>query len=135
MIAHTRRSPRLAIFALIAALAALAALVMSSALPTAEAASYKKCSLSESQQDPSGSKPTYNLTLKRKVTSCSTAYKVLKSFHAKRSKGKATVSGKVRTNWTCSGSKTSSIPTGGFYGKVTCSWGSRRAQATYQQDL
>lgn len=134
MLEHTRRSPRLAIVALLAALAALAALVASSSLPTAEAASYKTCSLTESQQDPSGSKPTYNLTLKRKVTSCKTAYKVLRSYHAKRSKSKWKVSGKVRTHWTCSGSKTSSIPTGGFYGKVTCKWGSRRAQATYQQD-
>lgn len=133
MIAQTRRSPRLAIFVLIAAFAALAIAAMTVGLQSAEAASYKKCTLSESEQNPSGTKPTYNLTLKKKVTSCSTAKKVMKGFHSCRSSKSATCSKKVRTNWTCSGSKTSNSSTL-FYGKFTCKWGSRRVQGTYQQN-
>jgi hypothetical protein len=133
VIAHTRRSLLPALLALIAALAALVALGLTSGLPTAQAASYKTCNMSESQQDPPGEKPTYNLTLKRKVTSCKTAYNVLRSFHAKRSKNKATAGGKIRTHWTCSGRKTSSNSQS-FYGRVTCRWGARRVLATYQQN-
>ena len=133
MIAQTRRSPRLAIFAVIAAFAALAAVAMTVGMQNAEAASYKKCTLSESEQNPSGTKPTYNLTLKKKVTSCSTAKKVMKGFHSCRSKNGAKCTKKVRTNWTCSGSKTDSTNTL-FYGKFTCKWGSRRVQGTYQQN-
>ena len=41
---------------------------------------------------------------------------------------------KVRTNWTCSGKKTSSA-SALFYGSVACKWGSRSIVHTYQQNL
>lgn len=130
MIAHHRRSSLLAIFALVAALGAL---TLTFGLQNAEAASYRSCSLSESEQDPRGSKPTYNLTLKRKVSGCSTAKKVMRSFHACRAKSSAKCTRRVRTHWTCSGVKTRSSSTV-FYGKFTCKWGTRRVQGTYQQN-
>jgi len=51
-----------------------------------------------------------------------------------RAKSKATCSRKVRTNWTCSGKKTSSA-SALFYGSVACKWGSRSIVHTYQQNL
>ncbi len=130
MISLSRRSTLLAI---VAAIAAAAALAMTLGAQSAHA-SYKRCTLSESEQNPSGTKPTYNLSLKRIGTSCRTAKRVMRSFHSCRSRSSAKCTRRVRTHWRCSGTKTSTNSLG-FYGKFTCKWGSRRVQSTYQQNL
>jgi len=72
MIGLTAQRSLLASVALIAALAALA---MTVGAPTAWSASYTRCSLSESEQNPTSGKPTYNLELKKRKTTCATAKK------------------------------------------------------------
>lgn len=116
----------------------LAILAMSVALlasgPGAVAAStYKKCSLSERDQDPPGEKPTYNLSLKRIGTSCATAKKVMYAFHKCRSQTAVGCSRKVLTHWTCRARKDSSTAEI-FYATFTCTYGSRRVKSGYQQN-
>ncbi|MGH2839304.1 MAG: hypothetical protein ACRDKY_00585 [Solirubrobacteraceae bacterium] len=130
MIALTRRGSMLAGIALIAALAALATTI---GTQNAWSASYKSCSLSESEQNPSNDKPTYVLSVKRKNTSCSTAKKVAKSYHSCRSKLGTSCNRKVRTHWTCTARKTSSSSLS-FYATATCKWGTRRVRTQYQQN-
>lgn len=115
----------------VAALAAVFAVTLMSA-QSASAATYKKCPLSESDRDPPGEKPTYNLTLKHQQTTCLTAKKVMKAFHACRSKTSFTCTKRLLSRWTCTARKTSSIPTQ-FNASFTCKAGSRRVQSTYQQ--
>jgi hypothetical protein len=131
VIALTRRSSRHAVVGL----GALVVLAMTIGAQSAQSASYSNCSLSESQQDPPGTKPTYNSTpLKKKNTSCKTARKVLKSFHKCRAKRSAVCSHKIRTHWTCSGHRTSTSDTV-FYGTFTCKWGNRRVKGSYGQNI
>lgn len=115
----------------VAILVALVAMTLVSA-SSASAATYKKCSLSERDRDPPGEKPTYNLTLKRQGTTCSTAKKVVKAFHGCRSKTSFTCTKRLLSRWTCTGRKTSSIPTQ-FNATITCKSGSKRVRGTYQQ--
>jgi len=129
--APTRRSSLLAIFAMTAALAALA--IVLSAQPAQSAAAYHTCGLTESEQQPANDKPTYNLSLKQKSSSCKTAKKVMKSYHSCRSKLGFKCTSKVRTHWTCSATKTSSSSLS-FYATATCKWGARRVKVQYQQN-
>lgn len=129
MIALTRRTSLFSVFAMLAALAALALTV---GAQNASAAPYKTCQLSERDRDPPGEKPTYNLSLKRQVTGCATAKKVMKAFHTCRSKRSFTCTKKVLSRWRCTGRRTSSIATQ-FNASFTCKWGSRRVQSSYQQ--
>lgn len=99
---------------------------------SASAAGYKTCTLSESDRDPPGERPTYNLTLKHQKTTCATAKKVMKAFHACRSKTSFTCTKRLLSRWTCTARKTSSIPTQ-FNARFTCTSGSKRVQSTYQQ--
>jgi hypothetical protein len=99
----------------------------------AQAASYKSCSLSESDRDPAGAKPTYNLTLKHKGVSCGTAKKVMRAFHKCRSLRSVSCGKTILSHWHCSGKKDSSIPTL-FYGSFTCTYGSRGVKSSYQQN-
>jgi hypothetical protein len=130
VIALIRRGSLLAVLALIAASAAL---TMTIGAQHAHAASYKPCSLSEREQDPPGSTPTYNLSLKQQHTSCATAKKVMKAFHACRPSAGYRCTKKVLAKWTCSGRKDSSTALI-FYGSFTCKWGKRRVQSSYQQN-
>lgn len=130
MIAVARSSP----FAILAVFAAFAALALTLGAQDAAAASkYKKCSLSERDQDPPGSKPTYNLTLKRIGTSCTTAKKVMRAFHRCRSAKAVGCRKRVLSRWTCTAKRTSRTATI-FYARYTCKWGKRRVQSTYQQN-
>jgi hypothetical protein len=130
VIAPTRRGSLLAVLALLAASAALA---MTIGVQQAQSASYKPCSLSEREQDPPGTRPTYNLSLKQQHTTCATAKKVMKAFHACRPSTSYRCTKKVLARWTCSGRKDSSTALI-FYGSFTCTWGKRRVQSSYQQN-
>jgi len=119
------------LLAVVALLVALAALTLMSA-QSASAATYKTCTLSENDRDPPGEKPTYNFTLKHQKTTCATAKKVMKAFHACRSTTSFTCTKKLLSRWTCTGRRSSSIPTQ-FNASFTCKSGSKRVQSTYQQ--
>jgi hypothetical protein len=131
VIARARRSSLRFILPAIAA----TALAMTIAAQNAQSASYRKCTLSQSEQYPKGTKPkpTYNLTLKAQGTSCTTAKKVMKAFHKCRSAAAYQCSRKVLTRWTCTGKKDSST-TEIFYANFTCKWGTRGVKSSYQQN-
>ena len=131
MSAVQARGRTLAILALSGAL--LAVLVLGIGAPQAPAAAYKPCSLTESEQQPRGGKPTYNLAIKQQRTSCATAKKVAKAFHACRATGSYRCTKRLLTHWTCAGRKDSSTPVL-FYASFTCKWGTRRVASTYQQN-
>jgi hypothetical protein len=116
----------------LAVLVAAGTLALTIAVQSAPAASYKSCSLSERDRDPPGEKPTYNLTLKRQVTSCATAKRVMYAFHKCRSKTSYTCSKTLLSHWRCSGRRDSSIPTQ-FNATFTCKWGTRRVRSTFTQ--
>ncbi|MEA2154445.1 MAG: hypothetical protein QOE11_585 [Solirubrobacteraceae bacterium] len=98
------------------------------------AVAYKKCSLSEREQQPPGGKPTYNLSVKTRGASCTTAKKVARACQACRAKSAVVCGHKVLGSWRCTGAKDSSTPVL-FYATVTCTSGGRRAKSTYQQNL
>ncbi len=118
----------------LAAAAAAGVLAMAIGAQTADAASYRNCRLSQSEQFPRSGKPTYNLSLRAKGTSCRTAKRVMRSFHSCRPTTGLRCSGKVRSHWSCGGRKSSSIP-GQFNATFTCSWGARRVTGRYQQNV
>lgn len=129
MSAVSRPAPLLAILALLAA----TSLALTLAAPGAQAATYKKCSLSERDQDPPGAKPTYNLTLKRIGTTCTTAKKVMNAFHACRSRKAVNCSRTLLSRWRCS-ARRDSTANGIFYATFTCKYGTRRVRSSYQQN-
>ena len=129
MFAQIHPARLLAALTLIAALAALA-----TAIGAQTAQSATRCSLSASERYPKVTKPTYNLTVKVTATSCATGKRVIKSYHACRSVTGVRCTKKVRRSWTCTGKKTSTIPTQ-FEGSVTCKYGSRRVTSTFQQNV
>lgn len=124
-----RRSP-VALLALLACLAALAATLRAQ---DSQAASFKTCSLSQRDQDPPGDKPTYNLALKAKGASCTTAKKVMTAFHRCRSATGFTCTKRLLSAWTCTGRKSSGTPVL-FYANFTCRSGARRITSQYQQN-
>ncbi len=129
MIAHFRPSSLIA-----TALAAVCAVVvLSVGAQAAQAAPYRVCTLTESQQQPKNGKPTFNLTIKRKGATCATARKVARAFHNCRSKAKFTCGKAVFGGWRCSGKKLSSTKVA-VYATFTCSSGARRVNSTYQQN-
>ena len=130
MIAQTHPGRFLAVLTLIAALAAIATAI---GAPAAQSASMTNCKLSEKERYPRVTKPTYNLTVKVRGTSCATGKRVAKAFHACRSVTGVRCTRKVLSSWSCTGKKTSSIPTQ-FDGSFTCTYGSRRVTSTYQQN-
>ena len=133
MIAPHRRSRPLALMILIGTAAALSLTLGAS---PALSATYKSCSLSQREQQPTGAapKPTYNTSLKRQVTTCATAKKVMKAFHSCRALTSHRCTKKVLKRWSCTGSKTSS-GAGIFAATYTCKWGKRRVRGTYQQNV
>ncbi|MDX6375793.1 MAG: hypothetical protein QOE98_96 [Gaiellaceae bacterium] len=128
------RSRRL--LALVILLGTAAALSLTLGASPALAATYTSCSLSEREQQPTGTmpKPTYNLSLKRQVTTCATAKKVMKAFHSCRALTSYRCTKKILAHWSCSAGKTSSGP-GIFTATYTCTWGKRRVRGTYQQNV
>jgi hypothetical protein len=119
-------------FTVLALVVAAATVALTLGVQSAPAASYKSCSLSERDRDPPGAKPTYNLTLRRQVTSCKTAKKVMYAFHKCRSKTRYTCTKRLLSHWRCTGKRESSIPTQ-FNASFTCKWGTRRVRSSYQQ--
>jgi methylthioribose-1-phosphate isomerase len=117
------------------AIAAAAALAMTLAAQDAQSASYKKCTLSQREQYPKGTKPkpTYNLTLKAQSTSCATAKRVMKAFHTCRSRADHQCTRKVLAHWACTGKEDSSTAQI-FYASFTCTWGKRAVKSSYQQN-
>jgi hypothetical protein len=113
--------------------AALGALAMTLAAHDAQAASYKKCALSETEQDRAGEKPTYNIKLEAMSVSCPTAKKVMKAFHRCRSMSGYRCTSKVLSRWTCTGTKGASTKLQ-FTGDFTCKAGSRRVKSRYVQN-
>lgn len=116
--------PAMLAFAVLAA----AALALTFGAQDAAAAT---CKLSSKEKDVRA-KPTYNFTLTQTGTSCATAKKVMKGYHACRSKSSVKCSKKVASKWRCTARKSSMITTQ-FDARYTCSWGKRRVRGTYQQ--
>jgi len=135
VIAPHRRS-RLFVSTILMAAAIAIAMTLIAGAPPAHAATYKKCSLTQREQQPTGAKPkpTYNLSLKRQVTTCKTAKRVMKAFHSCRALTSYRCTKKVLERWSCSGRKTSS-GAGIFAATFTCKWGKRRVLGTYQQNV
>ncbi|MEA2194384.1 MAG: hypothetical protein QOG42_818 [Solirubrobacteraceae bacterium] len=130
MIAHIRSRSLIAIVGLAAVCAAG---VMTVGTQTALSEPYRVCSLTERQQQPANGKPTFNLTIKRKGTSCANARKVARAFHNCRTKTQYTCGKPVFGGWTCSGKKLSSTKYA-IYATFTCKSGARRVNSTYQQN-
>lgn len=130
MIAPARRRRPLALVALIAAVAVV---LLSLAAQQSPAAAYKRCGLTESEQQPPGGTPTYNLAIKQQRTTCPTAKKVAKAFHKCRVRTGYRCTRTVLVHWKCSGRKDSSTPVL-FYASYTCTWGVRRVAGSYQQN-
>jgi hypothetical protein len=117
----------------LADLVAVAAAALMVAAPSAAAASYRTCTLTEREQQPTNHVPQYNLSLKQQGTTCATAKKVMNAFHKCRSPKGYVCTRKVLTRWTCTGVRDSRIETT-FYAHYTCTWGSRRVKGSYQQN-
>jgi hypothetical protein len=130
VIAQTHRGR---IFAAVTLLAALAAIATAIGAPAAQSASMTNCKLSAKERYPRVTKPTYNLTVRVRGTSCATGKRVAKAFHACRAVTGVRCTKKVLRSWSCTGKKTSSIPTQ-FDASLTCTYGSRRVTSTYQQN-
>ncbi len=124
------------LLALLIAVGTAAAVSLTLGPAPAQAATYKRCSLTAREQQPGGTtpKPTYNLSLKRQVTTCATAKKVMRAFHGCRALRSARCTKKVLKRWSCSG-KTTSRGTAIFSATYTCKWGTRRVRGTYQQTV
>lgn len=129
MIAPARRRP----LAPVALIAVAAVLLLGLAAPQSPAAAYKRCALTESEQQPPSGTPTYNLAIKQQHTTCPTAKKVAKAFHKCRVKTGYQCTSKVLVHWKCAGRQDSSTPVL-FYASYTCTWGVRRVAGSYQQN-
>lgn len=119
----------LTIPALIVAATALNATI---AARDAHAVVYAPCSLSLQDRSPPGGTPAYNLSVKKRKTSCLVAKRVMRSFHRCRMESGISCGRKVLKTWRCSGRKDAGAPT--FRGTFTCSSGSRRVIGSYEQD-
>ena len=128
--ALSHRGPALVVALLLTALALVA---VGAAAPAAQSAATRSCPLSSSDQDPPGDVPTYNLTLRAKGASCTTAKKVMRAFHKCRAAAGYVCSKKLLIHWSCTGRKSSSTPVL-FYANFTCKWGTRRITSRYQQN-
>jgi hypothetical protein len=131
--AIARRRSLLAILVVIAAAAALAVTIGAQA---AQPASYRACSLSESNQNPPGGTAAFALTVTQKNTSCTIATKVMKAFHGCRGDGGSRCGRRVLANWTCRGKRVAGGPRGLphlFFGTFTCTSGERGVTSGYQE--
>jgi len=128
-LAHPRRSVLL--LALLGMLIALAATLYADDV---QAASYRSCALSDSDAQPPGGKPTYNLTIKRSGVTCATAKKVVDAFHRCRTSTGSSCKKTLLRHWRCTGMKESRTELL-FYGTFACSYGTRRVRSSYQQNI
>jgi hypothetical protein len=124
------------LLALMIAIGTAAAVSLTIGLAPAQAATYKSCSLTMREQQPGGTtpKPNYNFTLKRQVTTCATAKKVMNAYHGCRALTSPRCTKKVLKRWSCTG-RTTSRGAGIFSATYTCTWGTRRVRGTYQQNV
>ena len=126
-IARPDRSPP----ALVAAILAIAALAVADARE-AQAASYRSCGLSLTDQEPPGGTPAYDLKVKRRATSCRTAKQVSKAFHRCRTASSFRCARKLLGAWRCTAGRDPGTRT--VRGTFTCRSGSRRVRGSYRQD-
>ena len=126
---HPRRSALL--LALLGMLIALAATLH---VDDVQAVSYKSCALSDSEAQPAGGKPTYNLIVKRSGVTCATAKKVVNAFHRCRAPTASSCKKTLLRHWRCTGMKESRTELL-FYGTFSCSYGTRRVRSSYQQNI
>ena len=118
----------------VAAIAILVGFLATIGAPSAQSASLRSCSLTASEQYPrEATKPTYNLSLKQRGTTCATAKRVMNAFHRCRSVSGYRCTRKVLRTWTCTGRKVSSSAVQ-FDGSFTCKRGDRLVRSTYQQN-
>ena len=118
---------------LLTSLAAAALLAAVLAAPPARSASFSTCRLSAAEQQPRGGKPTYNLKLTARGTSCRTARRVMSGYHGCRPKGSLRCAKRVLRRWRCSARKDSSTSVA-FYATFTCTAGSAAVKGVYQQN-
>jgi len=111
----------------------LGALASTHQADDARAVSYTSCALSDSDADPTGEQPTYNLTVKRSGVSCATAKQVVDAFHRCRSASASSCTKTLLDRWRCTGKKESSTSLL-FYGTLNCKDGERRVRSSYQQN-
>jgi hypothetical protein len=115
-------------------LAAIAAIALTAGPQDARSASYRSCPLKDSDVQPASGKPTYNSNLKAKATSCATALKVMRAYHACRSTAGVRCTRKVLKTWTCTGKRLSVNPTTkDFMASYTCTSGARGVKGRFQQ--
>ena len=101
----------------------------------AQSAERKTCALRAIDQYPPTGKPEYNTSLKALGTSCPTAVKVMRGYHACRAKSSVRCTRKVLRVWTCTGKVGSRNPvTKDFDATYTCRYGARRVTGSYQQN-
>lgn len=125
---------RLAIFALGAALGALAFAI---GAPSAHAASYMSCALSERDQDPPGGTAAYDLWLTKRNTSCAIAKKVMVAFHRCRGDLGTSCRGTVLASWSCTGKRRATLPLGRprvFAASFSCASKQRRIRGGYREN-
>lgn len=113
--------------------ATLAVLALTVGAQSAQSAATKTCAITGSDAQPASGKPTYNLSLKAKGATCPAATKLMRSFHGCRAKTALTCGKKKVSGYTCTGKKTSSLPTM-FYAKFTCKSGAKVVTSSYQQN-
>jgi hypothetical protein len=111
---------------------ALAGLLLLLSAPQADAA-YSTCRLASSDQQPRSGKPTYNLRLQEDGTDCTTAKRVMRGYHACRSRTSVNCRGRVVSRWRCTGRKGASSDTQ-FDATFTCTAGRDKVRGTFQQN-
>lgn len=126
-VCHDPRVPRLLVFVLLAVFA------LAAGAGPAPAAAYKPCGLTESEQQPRGGTPTYVFSVRQQRTTCATAKRVAKAFHACRATADYRCTKRLLSHWSCTGRKDSSTAQL-LYARFTCTWGPRRVMSTYQQN-
>jgi hypothetical protein len=115
----------------------LSLLALASGATPAQAASAARCALTERDQNPPGGTAAYNLSLRKRDTSCEVAKKVMVAFHRCRTDGRAGCAKRVLATWRCRGRRSATLPLGKprvFDGSFVCASGRRRAEGAYQEN-
>jgi hypothetical protein len=95
------------------------------------------CTLSERDQNPPGGTAAYNLSLRKRGTSCAVAKKVMVAFHRCRRDGRAGCAKRVLASWRCRGRRQATLPLGEpriFDGTFACVSRGRRAEGAYEEN-
>ncbi len=116
-----------------AAVAVAVAVALTAGAESAHAKSATaRCGLSPSERLPANDKPTYVLSLTRAGTSCGTAKRVARAFHACRSTTGTRCARRLAGSWRCSARRSVSAARL-FDAELICRSGRRRVRSSYHQ--